>query len=334
MSQFALPVLFGLFIWWFGTGLVLYLVRIGRPKFHLVMGVATVALAGSAWGLETSREVTTIGSAYFAFTCAILVWCWLEITFLSGLITGPRTQPCPLDCSGWRRVGLAINAILYHELALLAFFAAVIALTWKGGNQVGAATFLVLWTMRLSAKLNLFLGVPILNDEFLPERLGHLKSFFTCRPVNLLFPVAVTASTIVAALLVAKAVVTTSAFETAAFLLLATLLALAVLEHWFMVVPLPVKAMWEWSVGSWTEVGSDISNRSSDAPAADAVRRSTGASVDRCEAEHVPDECEGPKKLRPGDCVRASGAEHFAPLDPALTGGLARPALATIWRHP
>jgi putative photosynthetic complex assembly protein 2 len=333
MSQFALPVLFGLFVWWFGTGLVLYLVRIGRPKFHLVMGVATVVLAGSAWGLETSRETTTVGGAYFAFTCAILVWCWLEITFLSGLITGPRTEPCPLDCTGWRRVGLAINAILYHELALLAFSAAVVALTWNGGNRVGAATFLVLWTMRLSAKLNLFFGVPILNDEFLPERLGHLKSFFTRRPVNLLFPVVVTASTIVAALLVAKAVATTSAFETAAFLLLATLVALAVLEHWFMVVPLPVKAMWEWSVGSWTEAGTDISKRSTDAPAADAMPPSAGASAEYCDAKNAPDERDGPAKCRPGDHVRAPGAEHPTPVNPSITRALARPALATIWRQ-
>jgi putative photosynthetic complex assembly protein 2 len=335
MSQYALPVLFGLFVWWFGTGLVLYLVRIGGVRFHLMMGVATIILAASAWGLEIGSRIATVGGAYFAFTCAILVWCWLEITFLAGLITGPRKQVAPPGCSGWRRVVLAINTILYHEIALLVCAAGIVALTRDGVNQVGAATFLVLWTMRLSAKLNLFLGVPILNDEFLPKGLVHLKSFFRCKPVNLLFPVAVTASTIVTALLVAKAFNTPSAFETAAFLLLATLMALAVLEHWFMVVPFPVKAIWEWSVGSWTAVGTDISGGVSDAARApDPLQRSAARTGDHGEARCAPDEGEDQAKTQSGERVHTLGGEHPAPADPVPTRGLARPALATIWRHP
>ena len=104
--------------------------------------------------------------------------------------------------------------------------------------------------MRLSAKLNLFLGVPFLNDDLLPERLGHLKSYFLRRPMNAFFPVAVTASTILATLLAAQALQAKTEFGATAFLLLATLVALAVLEHWFMVVPVPVRAIWEWSMGS------------------------------------------------------------------------------------
>ena len=81
--------------------------------------------------------------------------------------------------------------------------------------------------MRLSAKLNLFLGVPFLNDDLLPERLGHLKSYFSCRPMNAFFPVAVTASTILATLLAVRALEARTEFGTTAFLLLATLAALA-----------------------------------------------------------------------------------------------------------
>jgi putative photosynthetic complex assembly protein 2 len=250
MSQFALPILFALFVWWFGTGIVLCLVRIEPRKLWLVIFGTTVVLIGAAYGLATMAGVTTAGSAYLAFSCAIFVWCWLEITFLTGHVTGPRTLVCPPDASGWRRVGLAISTILYHELALLAFAAGIVALTWQGANQVGAATFLTLWTMRLSAKLNLFLGVPFLNDDLLPERLGHLKSYFLRRPINAFFPVAVTVSTILATLLAAQALQARTEFGTTAFLLLATLVALAVLEHWFMVVPVPVRAIWEWSMGS------------------------------------------------------------------------------------
>jgi hypothetical protein len=132
----------------------------------------------------------------------------------------------------------------------LAFAAGIVALTWRGSNQVGAATFLVLWIMRLSAKLNLFLGVPFLNDDLLPEPLGHLKSYFSCRPMNAVFPLAVSASTILTTLLAVGALGARTEFGATAFLLLATLTALAVLEHWFMVVPVPVRAIWEWSMGS------------------------------------------------------------------------------------
>jgi Protein of unknown function (DUF3623) len=104
--------------------------------------------------------------------------------------------------------------------------------------------------MRLSAKLNLFLGVPFLNDDLLPERLGHLKSYFLRRPINAFFPVAVTASTILATMLGVEALQAKTEFGTTGFLLLATLVALAVLEHWFMVVPVPVRAIWQWSMGS------------------------------------------------------------------------------------
>jgi putative photosynthetic complex assembly protein 2 len=250
MSQFALPVLFALFVWWFGTGIVLCLVRIGPRKLSLVIFGATVVLMAAAYGLAATAGVMTVSGAYLAFCSAILAWCWLEITFLTGYVTGPRTAACPTDASGWRRVRLAISAILYHELALLAFAAGIVALTWQGVNQVGSATFLTLWVMRLSAKLNLFLGVPFLNDDLLPERLGHLKSYFLRRPMNAFFPVAVTASTILVALLAAQALRARTEFGTTAFLLLATLVALAVLEHWFMVVPVPVRAIWEWSMGS------------------------------------------------------------------------------------
>jgi putative photosynthetic complex assembly protein 2 len=250
MSQFALPVLFALFVWWFGTGIVLCLVRIGPRRQSLVIVGACVVLIASAYGLATTAGVTTVSSAYLAFFCAILAWCWLEITFLTGYVTGPRKSACPAGASGWRRVGLAISAILYHELALLAFGVGIVALTWQGANQVGAATFLILWIMRLSAKLNLFLGVPFLNDDLLPERLGHLKSYFSCRPMNAFFPVAVSASTILATLLAVRALEAKAEFGTTAFLLLATLAALAVLEHWFMVVPVPVRAIWEWGMGS------------------------------------------------------------------------------------
>ena len=71
-------------------------------------------------------------------------------------------------------------------------------------------TFIVLWWMHQSARLNVFLGVSNLNAEFLPEHLAHIRSFFRSAPMNLLFPFSVTLSTICAVLLAQRAIVDTN----------------------------------------------------------------------------------------------------------------------------
>ncbi|WP_163591818.1 DUF3623 family protein, partial [Klebsiella pneumoniae] len=56
-----------------------------------------------------------------------------------------------------------------------------------------------LWLMRLSAKLNVFLGVRNLNEQFLPEHLRYMHSYFRQRSSNALFPVSVIGVTALAA---------------------------------------------------------------------------------------------------------------------------------------
>jgi hypothetical protein len=69
--------------------------------------------------------------------------------------------------------------------------------------------------------------------------------------MNLLFPVSVTLSTLATAAFVMAAMADTATdFETAGWSLLATLSALAVIEHWFLVVPLPATALWSWGLKS------------------------------------------------------------------------------------
>jgi 5-aminolevulinate synthase len=66
-------------------------------------------------------------------------------------------------------------------------------------NPVALWTYLILWGMRLSAKLNLFLGAPNVAEEFLPDRMYYLTTYFSKRPMNGLFPVSVTAGTLLTA---------------------------------------------------------------------------------------------------------------------------------------
>ena len=67
--------------------------------------------------------------------------------------------------------------------------------------------------------------------------------------MNLLFPLSVTAASVAVALLIdtarTQAAVATASVGTA---LVATMLALAVLEHWLLVLPLDTTALWRWAL--------------------------------------------------------------------------------------
>lgn len=251
MSDAIVPAAYTLFLWWFSTGLILWLDGLPRGTFRWSMlGATGMALAG-LWGLTASADDTTALGAYCGFTCGLLVWAWVETSFLTGFLTGPSREPCPPGCAGWPRFRRAVMAILHHELAILGAGAVVLAATWDAPNQVGLWTYVTLWVMRQSAKLNIFLGARNLNEQFLPDHLRYLATFFARRPMNLLFPFSVTISTIVCVLLFqAAAAPGADAFARTGLTLLGVLLALAVLEHWFLVLPVPAERLWEWGLAS------------------------------------------------------------------------------------
>ena len=212
---------------------------------------ATALMVFSLWGVYASRNDASVRGAYCAFSCGLLAWGWQEISFYMGYVTGTRKQPCADGCSGWKHFGHAIQTSLWHELAIIASGIVIVALTWGAQNQIGMWTFMVLWWMHQSAKLNVFLGVRNLNEEFLPEHLQFLKSFLTKKPMNLLFPLSITISTVILVRLVEAAVhAHGSRFDAAGFCFLAMLMGLAILEHWLLMLPLPAAALWGWSLKS------------------------------------------------------------------------------------
>jgi putative photosynthetic complex assembly protein 2 len=170
-----------------------------------------------------------------------------ELSFLTGWITGPRKTACSAPGHEATRFGQAVQVILWHELALLAMLAGVTALTWQGPNRVAAWTFGLLWVMRLSAKLNLFLGVRNLGEEFLPPHLKYLRSYFRQRRMNWLLPLSVLTGGAVALMMVLHAIDSSGAAR-AGTLLVASLLVLAVAEHLLLVLPLPPTALWRWAL--------------------------------------------------------------------------------------
>jgi putative photosynthetic complex assembly protein 2 len=251
VADHAFAALYVLFVWWFSTGAVLYVVGLPRRSFRWTLLTASGLLAAALHLLAATAEEASVAGAYVAFTAAILVWAWQEVAFLTGFVTGSRRSACPPGATGWRRAFYAFQAIAHHEVALVVLGAAVVAVTWGGANQVGVWTFAALWTMRLSSKLNLFLGVRNLNAEFLPSHLRYIGSYFTRRSMNPLYPVSVVFATAAGVLLGWWSFAPSATrFEATALALLAALIALAVVEHWLMMLPLHAVKLWKWGLRS------------------------------------------------------------------------------------
>ena len=249
MSSYLAPALYALFVWWFSTGVIILLDNLPRWTFRWSMLGGSLVAATSLYRLwEGSVDTSTTG-AYAAFTYGLLVWGWHEMSFFMGYVTGPRRTACPADATGWRRFSYGVAACLYHELAILLTAGLVLAATWGAPNHVGLWTFMALWGARQSAKLNVFLGVLNLNEQFVPPHLAFLSSYMTQRPMNLLFPISVTLGTVLVAWMVQKAAAAgISAPDAAGLTFVAVMLGLAVLEHWFLVLPLPFARLWSWAL--------------------------------------------------------------------------------------
>jgi putative photosynthetic complex assembly protein 2 len=245
-GSFAL-VLYVLAAWWSSTGAILLLGRLSPRSFRWSLGGATLVLAAAIWALAWSRHAATTLGACVAFGAAILVWGWIELSFLLGVVTGPRRHACAPGCHGPRHFRHAVEAILYHELATLATLIGLAALTWRAANAYAFWTFLLLWSLRVSAKLNLHFGVPNVAAAMLPPHLGYLASFFRQQPMSRLFPLSATIAAGLAALLCCVAWSARYApFAGTGLTLLAALATLGFLEHVMLTLSLPADTFWSW----------------------------------------------------------------------------------------
>jgi putative photosynthetic complex assembly protein 2 len=251
MAEHGIPALFVLFLWWFSTGVILYLDGLRRETFRWTMLGATTLLLASLAGLHATAFDTTTRGAYLGFVFGVLVWAWIETAFLTGMVTGPSRAPCPPGARGWPRLRAALGAILWHEIAILVGAVLIAMATWDAPNRIGLFTFIAFWVMRQSAKLNVYLGVRNLAEAFLPEHLRYIESFFRRRPMNALLPVSVAAGCIAAALLLLRATgADATPHEATGYTLLAALVVLGIVEHVFMVMPVPADALWRWGLAS------------------------------------------------------------------------------------
>lgn len=251
MTELALPALFGLVVWWLSTCAILYVNGLSPWTHRWSVSLATVLALLALWGVVELSTATTTAAAYVSFICALVIWGWHEMTFLLGWLTGPVRSPLPPRVRGLRRFVLATGSVIYHELALAVTLLAIAVATWGAPNRVALWTYAVLWVMRLSAKFNLYLGVRNFTLELIPPHMRYLSSYFGPKEKNALMPASVLGAFGVLLWLGSVAIAArASSFEATGTMLVATLLALALIEHLFLALPVKDKVLWQWAVNS------------------------------------------------------------------------------------
>jgi len=249
MTGIVLAGLYAVFVWWFSTGAIIFLDNRNPGTFRASLTVATVVLAGALYTIGATAGSAGLPGVYAAFTASLLAWGWLELSFYTGAVTGLKSGRCHPGCTGWKHFGHALAASLYHEIAIVVLGLAVGALTWGQPNKVALWTFLLLTWMHQSARLNVFLGVRNIDEEFLPPHMAWLKTFIRRAPMNPLCPVSVTLSTTCWVFMCIQIVRSPagSAIE-ASYVLTGSLMGLAILEHWFLMLPLHPARLWRWGL--------------------------------------------------------------------------------------
>lgn len=263
----ACALAFALGLWWFSTGAILWLNRRPRASYRWSLLAASAVAALAAAALALTRDQATPAGAVVAFTAAVAIWGWHELSFLTGFLTGSSTAACPAGAHGWRRFRLAAATLMHHEAALALTALAVATLTLGRPNPIGGWTFLVLFAARLSSKLNLFLGAPHFSAELFPAHLRYLTTYLRKGPLSAFYPLSL-AGLALAAFAAARPALDAAAppFAATGYALVFALALLAVLEHAFMALPLRDAALWRWALAPAERSAPAVRLRADDSP--------------------------------------------------------------------
>ncbi|QXQ06721.1 DUF3623 domain-containing protein [Sphingosinicellaceae bacterium] len=240
------PLVYAGGLWFVATGAVLALDSRKSASYArslVLTGVlACVSLVAIAYTADDGSPL----AAYVGFTASLLIWGWHELAFLTGAAAGPRRDPLPEGATGWTRFRLSAATLIHHELALALTAALLTGLCWRAANPVAAQAFGLLFAMRLSTKLNIFVGVPHFDTTMLPPHLSYLSTYFRSRRVGL--PMVLSLMTLIglAVALGSRAASLTGGAAVGASLVFA-LVALGLLEHLFLVMPTRDAALWRWA---------------------------------------------------------------------------------------
>lgn len=242
------PFIVTVMIWFVATGLVAWADSRDRATFPRSLAIGGAgAIAGLVVILFASQSVSML-AIYAAFTGALLVWGWHEIGFLTGAAAGPRREPAVPGLRGFERFAQASATVIHHEVALALTALLLISLSWSAPNQIGATVFVLLFLLRLSAKINMYVGVPNSTAEMLPPHLAYLKTYFGRNRMTWLLAASIAAIFAIAfwfGALAASAPIGSAEMVGAS--LLTTLCLLGALEHLFLALPFRDGMLWGWA---------------------------------------------------------------------------------------
>jgi putative photosynthetic complex assembly protein 2 len=232
-----LAIAYVVVLWGLSTALIFYLDSLPTRTFRWSMSAATLVLLACLAAIWQFRNDTGPSAVLISFAAGLLAWGWTEMSLYMGYITGPRKQRCAKDCSGLKHFGHAVGANLWHELVVIG----LAALIWLIGNETALWCFVMLWLMHLSARLNVFLGVRNVSEEFVPAHMDILKGFLRRRNMNALYPFscAILLGLVVYLILLPQSLTITMA---------ATLATIGLLEHILLMLPFSIERMWHWSL--------------------------------------------------------------------------------------
>ncbi len=249
MVETFAPIFVAVLAWWVSTGILIWLVgRSGGVRKVAALGLTLLAILAT-FAIVELRDQQTFFGVYAGFGVGLALWAWHEAMLLFGYISGPRRSACPPDVTGWERFKISAQAVIHHEVLIALHAAVIIWLSLGGPNQIAAATFGLLWGMRISAKLLIFFGAPNISDEFLPGHLKYLSTYFNRAQRTRYFPIFLALTSAVAIVLLYNGLSQQNGIiEATGYLLLGTLALLAVFEHLALILPLPDQRLWSWAV--------------------------------------------------------------------------------------
>ena len=230
--------------WWLLTGLALLLVHQSQKVAH--RGFITHSLFTLvAWlCLPLNASTTTPIAVAAGFLIGLVIWGWLELSYLLGYVNGPNHSVCKAGASTWSRFKGALATTIYHEAAVIASAALLAAVSASQPNPTAFYTVAVLCLMRWSAKLNLFFGVRVFNDRWLPNHLHYLTSYLRVGKSSWLLPASAMLGFFVTMQIYSLADASEVVSYQLSLYLVASLMLLASIEHVFLMFPVNESTLW------------------------------------------------------------------------------------------
>lgn len=240
-------LLISVLLWWLMTGLALMSVHQPQMARKTIFALVSVLAAIAVMGVSANAAAHTPQAAVLGFVMGLVIWAWLELSYLMGYITGPVKTPAHDNMNSPQRFYNALGTTIYHELLVVAVVGLVCMLGAGSPNPTVQNTLAVLWLMRWSTKLNLFLGVRHFNSQWLPHNLRYITTYLRPGRNSWFMVVSTLAVAYCTYLLFLNGKGAPDPATTLSLFLIAWLAVLALLEHLFLMMPMGETALWRWA---------------------------------------------------------------------------------------